>query len=141
MAVLDDLASWIDTSSTSFAVGTNLFKALFLDNAAVPNTATVLYETPGIENVYTFSTAQYSARVAMERPSVQAISRSTSYQTARTRAQTIYTLLDGLAGRNLPTSTGKLYHDISAAQAPFFLQRDENDRYLVACNYLITKAV
>ena len=77
----------------------------------------------------------------MERPSFQILSRSTAYQTARDRAQTAYTILDGLAGRNLPTATGTLYQEIVAVQAPFFLQRDDNDRFIVAANYNVRKNV
>ena len=139
MAVLDDLAGYIDSSSTLFTLNTNLGKAVSLDAGTLANTFTVLYETPGLEGAQTFSTAANLTERVFDRPRVQAISRSTSYATARSRAQTIYDLLDGLNSRGLPSTTGTQYLSITAVQPPFSLGRDSNDRYLVACNYQIER--
>ena len=145
MPLLDDIATFLDAQSTAFTLlsGTSgdLAKQIMLDHSAVSDTIAVLYETAGVANDYTFSTSSFSARVAMERPSFQILSRSTAYQTARDRAQTAYTILDGLAGRSLPTATGTLYQEIVAVQAPFFLQRDDNDCFIVAANYNVRKNV
>ena len=139
MAMLDDIASFIDTSSTVFTVGTNLGKSIMLDSDSVANTFTSLYEVAGLEGVQAFSTAANQAERVFDRPGLQVISRSTSYATARARAQTIYDLLDGMANRKLPTSTGTLYVSISSVQAPFSYGRDVNDRWLVACNYRVER--
>lgn len=145
MALLDDVATYLAAQSTAFTIlsGTagNLGKSVLLDAGAVPDTVTSLYETAGVGNEYVFSTSTGTASVANERPSFQLLSRSTSYVTARNRAQTAYTILDGLAGKNLPTSTGTRYLEITANQAPFFLQRDENERFIVAVNFSCRKAV
>ena len=119
----------------------NTAKQIMLDDTIAPNTVTVLYETGGGPNEYTFSTSTGTARVAFERPGLQILSRSTLYATARTRAETAYTILDGLSGRSLPTATGINYLEITAVQAPFFTGRDENDRYIVSTNYDVWKAV
>lgn len=143
--ILDDIATYLANSSTAFTIlaGTsgNLGKQILLDNDHYPDTVVSLYETPGSPNAYTYSTSTGGASVAWERPSLQIISRSTVYTTARTNAQTAYVLLDGLAGRNLPTATGTTYLDITAAQPPFSLGRDENERFLVSTNYNVWKAV
>ncbi len=76
-----------------------------------------------------------------ERPSFQVLSRSTVYTTAQTRAQTAYQMLNGVADRNLPTATGPRYLQITAVQPPFFLQRDENQRYIVSVNFDVWKEV
>lgn len=142
--LLDDVATYLDTQSTALAIfsGTtgNLGKSIALDVGTVPDTFVSLYETPGVPNGYTMSTG-IRATVAYESPVLQVLSRSASYATARTNAQTVYTILDGLAGQNLPTSTGTTYLDFSAVQAPFLLQRDEHDRYIVSVNFNVRKQV
>lgn len=145
MALLDDIAAYLAAQSTAFTLlsgtGGNLGKQMAWDSTRAPDTLTVLYEQPGIANAYTFSTSTGNARVAFERPGLQILSRSSDYSTARSRAETAYTILDGLAGRNLPTATGTRYLEISAVQAPFFSGRDENDRFIVSTNYLAWKAI
>lgn len=145
MSLIDDLAAFIDASSTALTLlsGTagNLGKAVMLDDTIVPDTVVSLYETAGSPNAYTFSTATGGANVEWERPGLQVISRSTIYPTARANAQIVYTLLDGLAGRSLPTATGTSYLDITAVQAPFSIGRDEGERHLVSLNFQVQKAV
>lgn len=145
MALLEDIVTYLAAQSTSFtalpSTSGNLGAAIFLDSSLIPDTFAAVYETPGVVNDYAFSTSTGKAAVVMERPGFQILSRSTSYATARSRAQTAYTILDGLAQKNLPTSTGTLYQEIVVNQAPFFLQRDEKDRYIVATNYLVRKVV
>ena len=139
MAVLDDLAQFIDTSSTAFSRSSNLGIGIALDSGSLSNTFAALYETPGQVGSLAFSTTANLAERVFDRPRVQVICRSTSYTTARTNTQTIYDLLDGVANRKLPTSTGTLYVSIEAVQAPFSLGRDENDRWLISTNYQIER--
>lgn len=144
MSLVDDIATYLETSSTVFTrySGTagNLARQAMLDNLNL-DPMTVLYETAGGANAYTMSTGTGSADVTYETPSLQILSRSTSYQTARSRADTAYTILDGLAQVNLPTATGTLYLDVSAVQAPFFTGYDENHRPIVSVNFTIRKRV
>lgn len=139
--LLDDVATYLAAQSTKFSVGAtgSVWKSLMLDEGGVPNTVIVLYEQAGTRNSYAFSTGA-GVTTLVERPRLQIIARSTSYSTARDRAETAYTILDGLS-QALPTSTGTTYHSIEAVQAPFFIGRDESDRFLVSCNYQIEKAV
>jgi hypothetical protein len=145
MSVVDDIVAFLAAQSTAFTIlsGTagNLAKQIMFDHDHWPDTVTSVYETAGSANEYTFSTSTGRANVEFERPSFQILSRSTSYATARTRAQTAYTLLDGLADRSLPTATGTRYLEITAVQAPFVSGRDENDRYIVSTNYDTWKTV
>ena len=145
MPLLDDIATFLDAQSTAFTLlsGTsgNLAKTISLDHSAVSDTIAVLYETGGAGNEYTFSTSSNSARVAIEKPSLQMLSRSSDYQTARNQAQVAYTILDGLAGRNLPTATGTRYLEITAVQTPFSLGRDDNDRPIISVNFNVWKQV
>ena len=141
--LLDDIATYLAAESTAFHVGAtgNLGKQLMLDSTPIPETLAVLYETPGGPNEYTFSTSTGPANVDAETPSIQLLSRAVSYQTARNRAETAYTILDGLSGRTWPPGRGTRYREITADLAPFFLQRDENDRFIVSVNFSVKKAV
>ena len=140
MALVDDIATYIESQSTAFSKlsGTsgNVARGIMLDAPNVPDTVLGIYDTAGLPNLFTFSTATGTVNVAFERPGFQILSRSTSYATAESRATTAYELLDGLTHTNLPTSTGTLYHEIVAQQRPFFLQRDENHRVVFSCNFL-----
>jgi len=141
--LLPDLLTYIDAQSTAFKkfAGTtgNLGISLLLDGPNVPNTITAIYETQGLPAAKAFSTSA-RAQVVYEQPRFQIIARSTKYSTARTNIETIYTLLDGIQA-TLPTSTGTYYQSIDALQAPFSLGRDEEERWLIACNFQAQKAV
>lgn len=140
MALLDDLATYLAAQSTALTVGAtgNLVKAINLDAAPVPDTLVSLHETQGVFGSYAFSTGA-GAEVITERPRVQVYSRATAYQTARTNAQTVYTILNGIS-KNLPTSTGTSYFSIEAAGPPFSVGRDSADRFVVSVIFDIEKA-
>lgn len=141
--LLDDTATFLAANSTAFAIlsGTtgNLAKAISLDADSIPDTLTVLYETPGTAPEHTFSATTGQVTRAFEQPTLQILTRSTSYATARTRADTAFTLLDGVAGRSLTTAATPTYLSITADQSPFFLQRDRNDRYVLSQNFTVWK--
>jgi hypothetical protein len=133
--ILDDLLTYLAAQSTALTVrsgsGGNLSISHMPDS---PDTAVTIYETPGASPIYVMSTSGSSALRAFEQPRVQVISRSSSYQTARTNADTVFDILDGYVG-TLPTATGTSYLQITAVQSPFSLGRDENGRYEISCNY------
>ena len=110
-----------------------------LDHAHVADTFASIYETPGAGTEYAYSTSTGAAARVFQRPSFQILSRSTTFTIAKSQADTADALLDGLADRNLPTATGTRYLQITAAQPPFFLQRDENDRFIVSQNFDVWK--
>ncbi len=143
MALLDDLATYLAAQSTAFTVlsgtGGNLVKGQALDATPAPDTLTALYDTAGFAPVHTFSTSTGQVTRDHTRPSFQALVRSTSYQTAQARAQTIFETFDGLAGVSLPTATGTLYRSIAAVQSPFFLQRDDNHRVIFSVNFQVER--
>jgi len=140
MSVLDDVGTYLAAQSTAFTKlsgsAGNLAKGVNLDVIA-PDTMVSLYDTAGLPSAQVFSTAS-AASVAYEQPGLQILSRSTSYKTARDNANVAYQILDGLSGL-LPTATGTRYLSIDAAQAPFFIGRDGNDRPLFSVNFNIRK--
>ena len=146
MSLVDDIHTFLVAQSTVFTVfagtsGGSLAKQIMLDNTIAPDTLAVLYETAGGPNTYTVSTTTGTASVDTENPSLQMLSRASLYATARIQAETAYTILDGLAELNLPTATGTRYIEITADQAPFFVNRDENDRNIVSVNFSVRKAI
>jgi len=140
MPLLDDIGTYLVAQATAFGKlsGTtgNLAKGINLD-AIAPNEMVSLYDTQGFESEQVFSTGA-SASIAFENPGLQILSRSTSYAVARDNANVAYQILDGFAGV-LPSATGTRYLSIDAAQAPFFIGRDSNDRPLFSVNFNIRK--
>lgn len=139
--LLDELSSYILENSTSFARAPSTAKIpIWLGGfrADQPNTAVSIYETGGPGPVYVFS------GITFERPTVQIISRSTSYTTARTNAWRIYNILAEVSNTSLPvsTSTGAAtvsYVTITPAQSPFDMGSDAVARQQISCNYQIEK--
>jgi len=140
MAVLEEIATYLVAQISGFGKfsGTtgNVAAGVNLD-AIAPNTMISLYDTQGFPSEQVFSTGA-AASVAFENPSLQILSRSTSYKTARDNAVLAYRELDGLSA-TLPTATGTRYLSIDAAQAPFFIGRDGNQRPLFSVNFNIRK--
>lgn len=132
--LLDDTATYLAANTTRLTVGVNLTKAFMPDD---PNTVTSLYETGGVFPLHFFTTS--TGTRGYEQPGLQAVSRSTSYQTARTVIEDVFTILDNVAGTNLPTATGPYYVTIDAVQSPFLIDRDQNERFRVGVNFTITK--
>ena len=132
--LLDDTATYLAANSTRLTVGVNLTKSFMHED---PNTITTLYETGGVFPTHTFTTS--TGTRLHENPGLQVISRSTSYETARNTAQDVFTILDNVAGSNLPTATGTFYVTIDAVQSPFLIDRDSNDRFRVGVNFTVSK--
>ena len=132
--LLNDTATYLAANSTRLTEPANLTKS-FMPEA--PSTVTTLYESAGLFPLHFFSTSTGTREY--EQPALQAISRSTSYETARAIAEDVFTILDNVAGSNLPTATGPLYVRIDAVQSPFFIDRDQNDRFRVGVNFNIIK--
>lgn len=144
MSMLDDVATYLAAQSTALTVlsgsAGNLAKAISLDHTPAPDTLVSLYETGGFAPAHAFTTASTGSVLVFEQPSLQCISRSSRYATARTNAQTVFDTLDGYAG-SLPTATGVRYLSIAADQSPFSIGRDKNDRFLVSVNFTVRKEV
>ena len=73
-----------------------------------------------------------------ERPRFQLLCRAESYETGRSLIQDIWQHLDAITNENL---SGTFYVAVRALQSPFLLRRDENNRYVFAANFAVTKHV
>lgn len=137
MPVLNEIATYIAASSTAtFSAGphatkTQIFIGDFPEDQR--NTLVAIFEPGGAPPVYTFG-----ASPMLERPTVQVISRSTSYATARTNAFTIYAILAAIKDATL---SGTAYTRVTPSQSPADLGKDADDRHLISCNYMAEKVV
>jgi hypothetical protein len=144
MPVLPDLLKYLDAQDSTLkklsGTGTtgNLVMTQLLDHTGAPDTLMCLYETGGSSPNWVFG----STSPAYETVSVQVISRSTNYATARSRAYTAYRILGGVRNQRLPyssQSTNCLYLDVNPDQPPFSIGQDQNKRWLISCNFTVHK--
>jgi hypothetical protein len=136
MPVLNEIAAHIAATSTGFSAGPHptkiqIFIGVFPEDQRA--TAIALYESGGAPPVYT-----YGSSPLVERPTVQVISRSSSYATARTNATTIYNILAAVEDATL---SGTAYTRVTPLQSPLDMGNDADDRQLISCNYMTEKAV
>lgn len=133
--ILTELSTYILANSTTWVAGPStgvvqVWKGRFPSVAA--NTSVALFEAGGIEPNYTYSGLNH------ERPTVQVISRSTSYETARDNANVIYVLLGGTDNATLSSVE---YAKVTPSQSPFDIGTDADGRTMISCNYIADKAV
>ena len=121
--MLDDISDFLSTGG----MGT-----VYKDNMPTsPDTAIAVYGTGGLGPTYTMRNPH-----VLEEPRIQVMTRSASLLTAHQNAKGVYELLSGLRNR---TINSVLYHWVEAVQEPFLIGRDENARFVVACNYDVKK--
>lgn len=143
MPVLPDLLAYLDAQDSTLKKlsGTgstgNLVITQLLDHTGAPDTLMALYETGGSAPAWVMG----STSPAYETVSVQVISRSSNYATARSRAYTAYRVLGGVRNQRLPAaaSTDTLYLDCNPDQPPFSIGQDPNKRWLISCNFTVHK--
>ena len=133
--ILDDIATYLAANSTRLTVGVNLTKGFMPDS---PDTVTTIFETAGFPSVNTFSTG--SDYRVYEQPGLMVHSRSTDYQTVRLVMEDVFSILDGVGNATLPTATGVRYATIDAAQPPFDIGQDQNDRHMLSVNFNVMKS-
>lgn len=136
MPVLNEIAAYIAATSTGFSAGPHASKTqIFIGDMPEDqrDTLIAIYEPGGAPPVYSFG-----ASPMLERPTVQVISRSTSYATARTNAFTIYTILAAVEDATL---SGTAYTRVTPSQSPIDLGKDADDRHLISCNFMAEKVV
>ena len=132
MPLLQEIGDYL-TSQGVGTLGTNMFLGYLPD---APNTAGAIYPTGGITAVHAFAPGPGQAKA--QRPSVQIVWRSTSFQTADTKIRQIWALLDGLPERTLG---GTRYQSIEAVADPALMNRDEQGRTIMVANFYIAKDV
>jgi hypothetical protein len=128
--VLPDLGAYLVTQSIG-TLGTNLFLGHL---PPTPDSAVAILEYGGLapEHDLGHSTQRH------EFPRVQVLVRDTVYATARLKAQDI---MADMAAIGNTTLSGVWYMGVDPIQQPFLLERDDNGRWVMACNYQVHKAV
>ena len=124
--LLDDLADLL----SSGGITTTAYRGFMPEQ---PDDAIQLIETGGMAPLRAMAG---SAGTALERPGVQIVRRSPSYERARVEMQVIWRMLDGLGDRTL---NGTRYLWFAASQQPFPLGRDDSNRTLIAMNVGVVK--
>jgi hypothetical protein len=120
--LLDDLSAHLSSNGMT----TVIYKGAMQET---PNDIVVLRETGGFPSQHVMSAA--TGHAILEEPTVQVLSRSLAYDAASTVARQALALFDGLRDT---TINGVLYHWVTALQPPFLLERDANQRFIIAFN-------
>lgn len=133
--LLDDIADYLSSGGIG-TVGTDIFKGYMPGPPAV-DAVVAIYETGGTAPIRAMSPGP-GTTVVVQRPRIQVVCRAATdaYLTARTKAKSVYDLIEGLPTREI---NGVAYKWGAAVQEPFVMGRDESGRVLVACNYDIVK--
>lgn len=135
--MLDEIAYYLSTKSLG-TIGVDLFKSFMPNN---PFTVTTIYEYSGARNQFTFGT---TTNPVWERPRLQVVSRSSSYERARKTIEPIYRTLEIVANQTIKPSsigTGTFYIRIQPIQAPFSMGLDAHELLRIACNFDVMKAI
>lgn len=122
---LEEVATLIAQAGTDVTVpgGTLFFNHMPVD----PDECIVLFETQGVEGDQVLDTPG----TKYERPRCQVMVRGASYVEARSRIEAVYKTLDTVVNQSV---NGTCYLKLRALQPPFYLDRDDNDRFLMVFN-------
>lgn len=121
MTLLDEVGAYLVAQNVG-TEGTDLFLG-FLPSS--PDACVVVYEYAGQAPVNTGANYQ-----AYELPRVQIVARALTYQAARAKVQTVWSLFNA----GLGTMGGHAYYAVTPLQSPFLFQRDPSERVLMAFN-------
>ena len=134
MSLLSDVGTYLNAASISTAdltLGTNLFLGRLPDS---PDTCVGLIQTGGLAPTDTYGTSY----PPLETQGLQTLVRAASYATGEALAVDVFKSLLSVENENL---TSTLYLKIEANQSPFALERDEQERVVLSCNFNVVKAL
>lgn len=128
---LNEIGAYLQANGVG-TVGTDIF----LDRMPeTPDTCIALFEYGGSPTHRTMNALPGTANAEVVR--IQILCRAATHVTARSKARSIFALLDHYDG----TLSSVTYYYVMAISSPFYLKRDENERAYYACNFEITKAL
>ena len=134
MSVLTDIGTYLNDASIStqdLTLGTNLFLGRLPET---PDNCVGVIQTAGVAPTDTFGTSF----PPLETQGLQTLVRATTYATAEALAVELMKSLASVANQTL---TSTLYLKIEAQQSPFALERDNQERLVMSCNFLVTKTL
>lgn len=125
--MIKEIAKYID-NQTVLTLGTTLFAGFM--PADVDGANVTVIETGGVPN---FDLLDQQAKT------IQVLSRSSDYWTARTNALLVHNLLHGMKGVSLPVVSVAAYfvNTGEALSVPQSLGQDEKGRYVISTNYVL----
>lgn len=112
-------------------IASNLFAGRLPD---APDSALAVIPYGGREPMRAFRGG--AGQAVAERPRFQVLTRSSSLSAALSASYGAMNALDGLGHSSISAVT---YLWIEALESPFVLDRDENERVIIACNYEAVK--
>lgn len=118
MGLVEELGTFLDTASTRFTLGTNLYLQMLPDE---PHTAASITEYPGAAPTQVFA----GDLPAFENARVAITCRSTSSATARANAHAAWVAVQKIANESLSSVS---WLRASPIQSPFLLKRDAQGR-------------
>ena len=133
-----EVLGYVVSNSTKYVLGGSTGGTpIYLNKIAeTPATALGFFESGGPGPLYTYT------GVSVERPTLQLISRSSSYATARDNAQTVWNMLAAVTSTTIAktSSTGVTsYLTITPVQSPTDMGQDAEELALITCNFIIEK--
>lgn len=130
MTILEDLGGYLDSSTASLTLGTNLFYGLMPETV---DNVVALYENAGAAPNFTLGSSNLPQ---MERPQLQVLVRNTAYSTGRSLAETIYRTLTAIANQTINTNS---YLRVEALGMPAVLERDSSKRVIFTMNFDVVR--
>lgn len=124
---MSELGTYLAANGGGVVVGTSLFYGT-MPSAPATCASFVEYEGTG------FVRRQGGARC--ERARMQVLYRAETYTAGLAAIRTIMSVLDGIVNATLGST---FYQRVEALQPPFFLERDDNDRFVFAVNFQVTR--
>ncbi len=124
-----DIATYLDTNSTALTLGTNLFVGPVRPySTGMPVKAVFVLANGGREADRTLGS---TTTIEVRHPAIQIRTRSTSFASGESLAQTIHSTLQSAQ----PSS----YMDVYSRQsAPAFIEQDERGHYHFSDNFVAT---
>lgn len=134
MALLGDVGTYLaaNVTDTTLTLGTNLFLGRMPDS---PATCVAIYETGGNAPINVFGG---NTSPPIENAGLMCHTRASSYSDCQSLAVDIMKTLTKVINETLTSTT---YYKIEANQSPFGLERDEEERMIFSCNFMVVKAL
>lgn len=150
--LLQEIARYLSTQSTRLTRGPSTSTSLIpiwlgqIPDVA-PSASVGLYESGGAPPLYTLRSTTAAHIPAVRRPSIQVLSRSTSYAVARALAEEIHAILSAVEDVTITTVTSTSstagsatrYVSISPNQDPADIGRDAAGRAMISSNFSIER--
>lgn len=138
MGMIEDVVTYLDANSTSFAAGTNLFAHTMPETTV---TTCAIFERQSVEPVRRMSTGNTVQKHTIQlfvRSTVPAGGESIPIPTAsRAKADTAWEILDRVTNA---TISGTTYLRIEPLFAPFEAARDERGRIIFSFSAIVWRA-